>query len=117
MFDLAAVRVLARYRIINASAVSPYGREGTTRPEWFCAIDTQPSAADLFAMKTVLLALVFTFAPALCVAQADSAIYLDFRSRMHWRTFSRQVEDWDSTFSNSEDRIRAKLFRGDEISE
>jgi hypothetical protein len=84
MFDLAVVRVFPRHRIIDASAVSPYGRAGTTRPEWFCAIETQPAAADLFAMKTLLIVFLFTFAPGLCVAQPDSARGLDFPSRMRF---------------------------------
>ena len=50
----------------------------TTRPAWFCAIETERSAADLFAMNTVLMVFLFTVAPALCVAQPDSARDLDF---------------------------------------
>jgi hypothetical protein len=64
--------------------VSPYGRAGTTRPASFCAIETQPSAADLLAIKAVLIVFLFTFAPALCVAQPDSARDLDFPSRIRF---------------------------------
>jgi|SRR5580704_5888331 hypothetical protein len=96
--------------------VSPYGRAGTTRPEWFCGVETQPSAADLFAMKTVLIVLVFTFAPALCVAQPDSARYLDYRSRMHWRTFSLGRLKIGTRLSAIEKiAFRAKLRRSDEF--
>jgi hypothetical protein len=38
-----------------------------------------PSALDLFAMKTVLIVLLFTLHPALCVVQPDPAKGLDSR--------------------------------------
>jgi hypothetical protein len=46
--------------------------------------ETQPSAADLLAIKAVLIVFLFTFAPALCVAQPDSARDLDFPSRIRF---------------------------------
>jgi hypothetical protein len=82
MLDLAVVQSFGEaqdyLRIGGISLLT----EGTTRPEWFCAIETLPSAADLFPMKAVLIVFLLTFAPALCVAQADSARDLDFPFRM-----------------------------------
>jgi hypothetical protein len=57
---------------------------GTNRPAWFCAIETLTSAADLLAIKTVLIVFLFTFPPALCVVQPDSARDLDFPSRIRF---------------------------------